>query len=154
MIYDKIVVYTDGSANVKTRQGGFGVYIQYYFEGELTDELEYSEGHTDTTVNRMELMGIIKALELITTKSIEVTLVSDSQICIKGITEWYDTWIKENRKDVKNRDLWDTLIPMKNEFNNISFVHTRGHKKGLKEHEHGNSIADKLADYRKLHTNI
>ena len=148
MLYNKIVAYSDGSANVKTKQGGIGCYIQYYYNDELVDELKYSEGYIETTVNRMELTAIISVLSFIETHDVEVIVVSDSQICVKGINEWYDMWVKENRTDVKNRDLWDILMKMKAKFSNITFIHTRGHKKGEEQYHYGNNIVDKLADYR------
>ncbi len=64
----------------------------------------------NTTNNRMELMAPINALKEMDPKS-EIEIFTDSQYVKLGITEWINTWIKNNwktskKEDVKNKDLW------------------------------------------------
>ncbi len=64
----------------------------------------------DTTNNRAELTAAIKALEAIRPGAF-VTMVGDSQLVIKGMTEWRFGWKRRgwrgsDNKSVKNLDLW------------------------------------------------
>ena len=54
---DKIVIYTDGSSRGNPGPGGYGALLIW---GEKMKEL--SGGYRKTTNNRMELLGVIKAL--------------------------------------------------------------------------------------------
>ncbi len=67
-------------------------------------------GEANTTNNRMELTGAIRGLEELK-RPCEVTLVTDSQYVMKGITEWMVNWKKRGwktaaKEPVKNADLW------------------------------------------------
>ena len=55
----KVVVYTDGACKGNPGPGGYGVYLQY----SNGDEMSLSEGFYKTTNNRMELYGLLSALE-------------------------------------------------------------------------------------------
>ena len=54
---DKIVIYTDGSSRGNPGPGGYGALLIW---GEKMKEL--SGAYRKTTNNRMELLGVIKAL--------------------------------------------------------------------------------------------
>ena len=53
-----VVIYTDGACSGNPGPGGFGIILQY---GEHRKEI--SKGFPSTTNNRMELLGVITALE-------------------------------------------------------------------------------------------
>ena len=53
-----VVIYTDGACSGNPGPGGFGIILQY---GEHRKEI--SKGFPNTTNNRMELLGVITALE-------------------------------------------------------------------------------------------
>lgn len=105
----KIDIYTDGSCLKNPGKGGYGIVMQY---GEHTKEL--SQGYTLTTNNRMELLGVIIALNSLK-ESCLVDIYTDSQYVAKAIKEgWLYNWQKNgwktaNKKDVKNKDLWIEL---------------------------------------------
>jgi ribonuclease HI len=105
---NKIEIYTDGSCLGNPGVGGFG-YIIIYFNGK---KLIGKGGRKDTTNNRMELLAVIKALKTIENKNFsnkDITVYSDSNYVIKGITEWIKGWKARNFKDVKNMEMWKEL---------------------------------------------
>ena len=104
----KVEVFTDGACRGNPGPGGWGALLRY--KGQ---ERELTGGELETTNNRMELMGAIKALEALK-KPCTVSLTTDSQYVRKGITTWIHDWKKKGwrtaaKKEVKNRDLWERL---------------------------------------------
>jgi ribonuclease HI len=84
----------------------------------------------DTTNNKMEMMAVIKALEHFRT-GIPMTIISDSQYVIFGATQWRFAWVKNGwvngeGKPVKNRDLWERMIPLLIR-HRLTFQHVKGH---------------------------
>lgn len=108
---DKIVIFFDGACSTNgTWSGGWGAVLRY------KDKVkEIYGGEPNTTNNRMELMGCIKALEEIKTKRIPIEIYGDSAYvvnCFKN--KWYVAWRKNGWKNskkqpVENRDLWGTI---------------------------------------------
>lgn len=149
-----IIIYTDGSCNVKTRLGGFGSYIQYLENNTLVKEVKLNGGYSDTTVSRMELRAIIKALEKVSLPwPGYIVLISDSEYTINSINKgWVKRWESENFSGRKNSDLWRQFLSVWSKFSstNLIFIHTRGHGKGKACYQKGNEIADQLADYRQF----
>ncbi len=85
----KVLIYTDGGCSPNPGIGGYGVVIQY----EDKSILELSQGYIATTNNRMELLSVIKALEVITEKS-KILIKSDSKYVIDSINKkWINRWI-------------------------------------------------------------
>ncbi|MDX5299732.1 MAG: ribonuclease HI [Gammaproteobacteria bacterium] len=103
-----VVIYTDGACKGNPGPGGWGAVLRY---GDAMRTL--SGGERETTNNRMELLGAIRALEALT-RACEVDLYTDSQYVRKGITEWMTQWKRNGwrtaaRQPVKNADLWQEL---------------------------------------------
>jgi ribonuclease HI len=74
---------------------------------------DLSGGEAETTNNRMELMAVIMALEVLK-RPCHITVHTDSTYVMKGMQEWLAQWKKRNwktaaRKPVKNVDLWQRL---------------------------------------------
>lgn len=104
-----------------------------------------------TTNNRMEMLGIIAALESLK-KPCRITITTDSNYVIKGITEWIHGWIKNNwknsqKKDVLNRDLWERLLRASN-LHEIKWVWIKGHN-GHPENERCDELARKAIKKQK-----
>jgi len=104
-----VEIFADGACSGNPGIGGFGAILR---SGHKEKELSGCEKHT--TNNRMELLGVISALEALK-KPCKVRITTDSKYIVKGITEWIDGWIKNNwrnsqKKDVLNRDLWERLL--------------------------------------------
>ena len=61
----------------------------------------------------------------------QVTLSTDSQYLVKGMTEWINGWIKKgwktaSRQPVKNKELWQELNNL-NKKHEITWVWVKGH---------------------------
>lgn len=104
-----VEVFADGACSGNPGVGGYGIILR---SGEKSKELS---GCADmTTNNRMELLGVITALETLKTPC-RVKITTDSNYIVKGMTEWIHGWIKNSwktsqKKDVLNRDLWERLM--------------------------------------------
>ena len=76
-----VTIYTDGACSGNPGPGGWGAILKY---GAAEKELSGSE--PSTTNNRMELLGVISALELLK-EPCSVDLYSDSKYVVDGITK-------------------------------------------------------------------
>jgi len=151
-----IIAYTDGSCNSKSRLGGYGSYLQLIENSEIKKELKLNKGYSNTTVSRMELLAIIRALQSITTKNkYKILVISDSQYTVNSINNgWVFRWRSEGFVGRKNSDLWKLFLQEYSKFypGIVTFIHTRGHGKGLLCYQKGNDIADELANYKQFKT--
>jgi len=108
-----IKIYTDGSCLENPGKGGWAAIIND--DGDIK---KVSGGEKNTTNNRMELMAPINALKGINPNK-EIEIYTDSQYVKLGITQWINTWLKNNwktskKEDVKNKDLWLELNNLNN----------------------------------------
>jgi ribonuclease HI len=104
-----VQICADGACSGNPGIGGFGAIL---VSGENVKELSGCEALT--TNNRMELLGVITALEALK-KPCVVKVVTDSNYVVKGMTEWMGAWLRNNwmnaqKKAVMNRDLWERLL--------------------------------------------
>jgi len=111
-----IKIYTDGSCIENPGSGGWAAIIND--NGNIK---KISGNEKNTTNNRMELMAPINALKNIDISN-EIEIYTDSQYVKLGITEWINTWVKNNwqtskKEDVKNKDLWLELYNLNNSLN-------------------------------------
>ncbi len=89
-----------------------------------------SGSEKNTTNNRMELVAPINALKSINTDE-EIKIYTDSQYVKLGITEWINTWVKNNwktskKEEVKNKDLWTELYNL-NKALNVKWIWIKAH---------------------------
>ena len=101
-------IWTDGACSGNPGPGGWGAVLRY---GDTEKVL--SGGEPATTNNRMELMGVIAALEALKRPG-AVRLHTDSKYVMDGVTKWIHGWKKNgwktaDKKPVKNVDLWQRL---------------------------------------------
>ena len=133
-----IDIYTDGACSGNPGPGGWGALI---IDGD--ERREFYGGEIETTNNRMELMGAIRALEE-TADAAEVRLYTDSQYVKNGINDWIHKWKRNGwktaaKKPVKNKDLWQAL-DAQIEGRQIDWRWVKGHAG-----DPGNERADELA---------
>lgn len=123
MSTNQLIIYTDGSSRGNPGPGGYGAILMY---GKSCKEL--SAGYRKTTNNRMELMGVIAALEALTKKNISLKIYTDSQYIVKAVQlKWLDKWMKTNfAGGKKNKDLWMKFYTLSKDFD-IQFIWVKGH---------------------------
>lgn len=138
---EKIYIYTDGSSLGNPGPGGWGVVMKFR---DRTKEL--SGGEKLTTNNRMELLAVIEALEVITVNKYPIEIYSDSKYVVDSISKgWVFNWAKKpNFGGKKNKDLWHRLLKVYPNFN-ITLNWVKGHN-GHPENER----CDKLATTQSL----
>jgi ribonuclease HI len=104
------------------------IYSKFYFENSESENsnliLEIGGNDYDTTNNRMEMMSVIKSLELIrsiknlsenlSNLTTEIELFTDSTYVKDGIEKWIHNWQKNgwktaNKQPVKNYELWQKI---------------------------------------------
>lgn len=146
----KVTIYTDGAARGNPDgPGGYGAIIQFRDSRGTLHEREYSEGFVKTTNNRMELLGVITALEALT-KPCEVDLYTDSQYVVRAFNDhWIDGWqrrgwVNSKKEPVKNRDLWERLLRAM-EPHTVHYHWVKGHA-GNPENERCDALATAAAD--------
>ena len=99
-----IEIWSDGSSRGNPGPGGYGIVMKY---GDKVKE--YSEGFRMTTNNRMELLGVIKALEKLRRYDIPVKVRTDSRYVVDSVNKgWAFSWEKSGFKGKKNADLCRT----------------------------------------------
>ncbi|MCR5675006.1 MAG: ribonuclease HI [Lachnospiraceae bacterium] len=145
-----VSVFTDGSARGNPDgPGGYGALVQYTDKNGTLHEREYSQGYDRTTNNRMELMGVIVALEHLT-KPCVVDLTTDSQYVVNAMTKgWLMNWQKNGwktsaREPVKNKALWLRLLEACGP-HDIRWHWVKGHA-GHPENERCDRLATTAAD--------
>ena len=110
-----INIYTDGSCLENPGNGGWAAII--IDDGK---KIQIKGSKKNTTNNQMELVAPIKALKKIP-KGSKVQIFTDSRYVKSGITEWIHNWKKNgwktaNKQLVKNKELWEELDFLANEF--------------------------------------
>ena len=138
-----ITIYTDGSANNRTRIGGFGITLR---AGDYTKD--YFEGsYHDTTSARMEIMAVLRALEMCS-PDWELDIYSDNQYVVNTIAKgWLQGWIDDDILEHKaNPDLWTKMYKQLERHNNrVKITHVKGHSGHPM-----NELADSLANEGRL----
>ena len=121
-----VTIYTDGACSGNPGPGGWGAILMY---GEHKKEL--SGGEAQTTNNRMELTGVIAALEALK-EPCAVELYSDSKYVIDGLGKGWAKgwrargWVKSDKKPALNPDLWGRLLDLC-EKHTVSLHWVKGH---------------------------
>mgnify|MGYP003336105753 CR=1 FL=1 len=134
-----VTIYTDGACKGNPGAGGWGAWLSS--DGH---EKELFGGEAHTTNNRMELLAVIRALEVLKRRC-TVQLHTDSKYVQQGISSWIHGWKKNgwrtsDKKPVKNDDLWKRLDELAQQ-HDIEWLWVKGHA----GHE-GNERADQLAN--------
>ncbi len=122
----KVILYTDGACSGNPGPGGYAAILIYN-----GIEKEISGGEPDTTNNKMEMMAVIKGLEILK-EPCEVNVYSDSAYVVNSIEKgWVYSWKKKgwkkaDKKEVKNIDLWERLLKQL-DIHTVKFLKVKGH---------------------------
>ena len=142
----RVVAYTDGACSGNPGPGGWGAILR--FRGK---ERELKGGEAQTTNNRMEMMAVISALNALN-RPCAVSICTDSQYVMKGMTEWLRGWKARGwktaaKEPVKNEDLWRALDAAVSR-HQVSWTWVKGHA-GHAENERADQLArEGIADLR------
>lgn len=133
-----VEIFCDGACSGNPGPGGYGAILRYGGH-----QKEISGGARETTNNRMELSAAIQALRLLTRPCV-VTVTTDSQYLVKGITEWIrgwqrNGWRNSKKEAVVNRDLWEELLVVTQK-HRVQWKWVRGHA-GHAENERCDQLA-------------
>ena len=122
----KVTIYTDGACSGNPGPGGWGAILQY---GKHKKEL--SGGEANTTNNRMELTGVITALQALN-EPCEVALYTDSQYIVNAMTQGWarkwkaNGWMRNKKDPALNPDLWEKLLNLCDR-HSVTFNWVKGH---------------------------
>jgi ribonuclease HI len=122
----KVVIFTDGASTGNPGPGGYGVVLLY---GKIRKEL--SGGFRCTTNNRMELMGVIVALQALKRPS-PVVVYSDSTYVVNAIEKGWAWrwrargWMRDGQNRAENADLWAVLLELLEKMD-VDFRWVKGH---------------------------
>lgn len=139
-----VVIYTDGGCWPNPGAGGWGAVIRLP-SGEV---VELMGGENPSSNNRMELLAPISALEYLHEPS-TVTVYSDSEYVVKGITLWIKAWkakgwLTKTKQPVKNRELWVRLDDARSR-HRVTFEWVRGHS-GIEGNERADALSQRGAE--------
>lgn len=136
-----VELYSDGSGR-DSGPGGYGVILRH---GEMEKELSGFE--PASTSQRMELLAAIRGLEALNNRR-TVRVFSDSQYLVRGMSEWIDGWIRNDRLEtpgaLANQDLWRQLAALSSR-HEVSWQWVRGHT-GHPFNERCDKLAKRAAD--------
>jgi ribonuclease HI len=117
-----ITLYTDGSSRGNPGPGGYGLIL---VSG--NHRKEASEGFRRTTNNRMELLSVIRGLEMLKKDGCRVTVYSDSKYVVEAVEKgWLGQWVKTGFRKKKNSDLWMRYLRAA-ERHRVKFHWIKGH---------------------------
>lgn len=142
---NEIIIYTDGGSRNNGEPdaiSGYGIIIMY---GSYTREMIGAK--FGSTNNQMEMKSVIESMKVLKPRDVPVVVHTDSNLIIQTINKkWYVNWVKNgwkksNKKPVENKALWEELLGLYKEFDNIKFVKVKGH-----DTDKYNNRADELAN--------
>lgn len=105
-------IYTDGACSGNPGPGGWGAILRC---DNPPAEKEISGGEPHTTNNRMEILAVVNAVELLKV-SCNITIYTDSKyVCEAFQKRWVNNWqrngwLTASKQPVKNRELWERLL--------------------------------------------
>ncbi|MBH1988829.1 MAG: ribonuclease HI [Myxococcaceae bacterium] len=106
---DEVEVYTDGSCLKNPGPGGWAALLKVGEHEKLVSGFQ-----PNVTNNQMELLAAIQGLKALK-RPCRVTLFSDSQYVVRGMSEWVFNWQRRgwktaSNKPVENQSLWQELV--------------------------------------------
>lgn len=134
-----VKLYTDGACSGNPGPGGYGAVLIFN-----NIEKEISGGEENTTNNKMEMLAVIKGLEMLKEPCF-VTVYSDSAYVVNSIEKGWvyswqkNNWIKSDKQKAKNIELWQRLLELM-QIHSVKFEKVKGHSI-----DKYNNICDDLA---------
>lgn len=141
-----ITIYADGACRNNQCRENIGAWA-YRLECDNGAMKENCAAVHNTTNNIMELTAVIEALKALKPAAAthQICVICDSQYVVKGVNEWSANWQVKRFVGVKNAELWQELLHLRNQFPSISFTHTKGHA-GDRGNEQVDFLCNKIMD--------
>jgi ribonuclease HI len=137
----KTGVFTDGSCEGNPGPGGWGyVWVE-------DDRIIAEDSGQDpaTTNNRMELTGLIAAYKVLPADA-EITLHSDSQLCVNTVNQWAAGWERRGWKrktgPIANLELVKELYALAKAHPRAKLIWIKAHD-GSKWNEYADALASR-----------
>jgi len=141
-----IKAYTDGSSLGNPGPGGYATIL---LDDVKMVKKEFSKGYRLTTNNRMELLAVIIALEMLKQPQSEITIYSDSKyVCDSIEKKWVLGWEKKGFKGKKNEDLWRRFL-IQYRKHKVTLQWVKGHA-GNEFNERADQLAVAAANSKEL----
>lgn len=141
-----IIAFTDGSSLGNPGPGGYGIVIM---DTEKKVMKEIAQGYRLTTNNRMELLAVIVALEMLKFPKSEITIYTDSKYVADSIEKkWVLGWEKKGFAKKKNPDLWRKFLVQYRK-HKVKVQWIKGHA-GNKYNERADELAVQAANSSEL----
>lgn len=137
-----------GNGREGENPGGAGALIEVRVRGVIERRDVFLSAPASTN-NRMALAGATAVLDVLAGKGrrCRVTLVSDSQYLVRGITEWVPGWKargwRRKAGTIENLELWQALVLQAGR-HDTTWRWVRGHA-GHPKNEYANDLAIKAA---------
>jgi len=136
-----IELWTDGACKGNPGPGGWGAILLMPNQAPV----ELSGYASATTNNRMELTAVIEGLKQVPDRAGVVTVHTDSQLVVKGMTEWIagwqrKQWRKSDGEPVLNAELWRALLAEAQRLGQVRWQWVRGHS-GVPLNERADQLA-------------
>lgn len=132
----KLKIYADGGCRGNQSDNNIGAYGFIILDENDNVMHKEAKAFKNTTNNKMELLGVIKAIEYINStynnSSFILEIYSDSSyVCDAFNKGWINGWIKNNwltakKQLVKNKDLWSQLLSCSKQ-HSLNFKWIKGH---------------------------
>lgn len=149
-------IYCDGSCKGNGKENAVGAFAYVVLNEKDEELLHFTSAVPQATNNQMEMCALITSIENLKqyceeeNKEFKVEVYTDSAYIHNCMTQkWYKNWIKNGwinskKEPVKNRNLWESIIPYF-EDDRIEIFKVKGHSKDENEHEKWNNYVDKMA---------
>lgn len=122
---ERLMIYCDGSCPKPYRVGGWAFIIL------IPNDYRVHSGAVEVATNQtMELCAALKALREVKRLKLRdrpITLISDSQYLVNGMTAWKARWTAEDYSGIDNTKWWRYLHMHQEACADIRFEWVKGH---------------------------
>lgn len=148
MQQSKVIIFSDGAYSRSRNVGAYAYIMQFLKwnkELELYELIKETSGYetiTSTTNNRVELLAVIRGLQVIKKPCELIEVVSDSTYVVNTINKWINSFILDRQR--LNLDLMLELHKEMRKHKNVNGIWVRGHS-GNTINERVDQLAKKAA---------